>query len=132
LNLRYHIDEDERLVTVQASDRVAAGDLEDLVSRILLDPAFVPDYSQLLDFREARIDRLTEDGGTLAGYFLRTVNPAISGSIAVVIDPDLTPADTAMMFRLTCAIAGAELFEDFEMAVKWLARKWGARHGQLN
>ncbi len=124
MSLEYHIDADESLITVRVKDGLRPGDMESLAAQLFDDPLFAADMAQLLDLRQAKIELLDDHAKLLTRYLLNKYNPAIDGNIAVVIDPDLTPADTALMFRITCALERAELFEDFEMAVKWLARKW--------
>jgi hypothetical protein len=126
MGLAYHIDLDEHLVTVSAHESLQPGDMESLADTLIADPLFAADMAQLLDLRQAAINIHDEHARLLAGYLLKNYNPAIRGNIAVVIDPNLTPADTARMFRVTCALERAELFEDFDMAVKWLVRKWRA------
>ena len=124
MSLEYHIDANESLITVSVEDGLRPGDMELLAAQLLEDPLFDADMAQLLDLRQAKIELPDDHAKLLARYLLKKYNPAIDGNIAVVIDPDLTPADTAMVFRITCALERAELFEDFDMAVKWLARKW--------
>lgn len=126
MGLAYHIDLDEYLVTVSAHESLQPGDMESLADSLIADPLFAADMAQLLDLRQAAINIHDEHARLLARYLLKNYNPAIRGNIAVVIDPNLTPADTARMFRVTCALERAELFEDFDMAVKWLVRKWRA------
>jgi len=124
VSLEYHIDADESLITVRVKDGLRPGDMELLATQLFEDPLFAADMAQLLDLRQAKIELPDDHARILTHYLLKKYNPAIDGNIAVVVDPDLTPTDTALMFRLTCALERAELFEDFDMAVKWLARKW--------
>ena len=124
MSLEYHIDADESLITVKVKDGLRPGDMELMAAQLFDDPLFVPDMAQLLDFRHANIALPDAHAILLTRYLLKKYNPAIDGNIAVVVDPDLTPTDTALMFRITCTLERAELFEDFDMAVKWLARKW--------
>ena len=124
MSLEYHIDADESLITVKVKDGLRPGDMELMAAQLFDDPRFVPDMAQLLDFRHANIELPDTHAKLLTRYLLKKYNPAIDGNIAVVVDPDLPPTDTALMFRITCTLERAELFEDFDMAVKWLARKW--------
>jgi hypothetical protein len=124
VSLEYHIDADESLITVKVKDGLRPGDMELMAAQLFDDPMFVPDMAQLLDFRHANIELPDDHAKLLTRYLLKKYNPAIDGNIAVVVDPDLTPNDTALMFRIACSLERAELFEDFEMAVKWLAHKW--------
>ena len=45
------------------------------------------------------------------------------GSIAVVIDGDMSGKLEAVVYWLACAIGHAEVFDDYDHALKWLIRR---------
>lgn len=120
--LDYHIGADQGLITVHGAGTVSLAELARLGERLLVDPAYDPGLPQLLDFRGLRPQAdgtLRELQAFVSGPFRRSVH----NSVAVVIDEHLEQHYCADIFLLTCAVDAAELFCDYDQALKWLMRQ---------
>lgn len=126
--LGYHINADEGLITVRGDGNVAAAEIVALGESLLGDDAFDPELPQLLDFRGLRPRPPAEAGAATAFAGLRDFvhsryRDQIAANVAVVIDARLEARHCADIFLLTCAISHAELFADYDQALKWLMRE---------
>jgi len=126
--LGYHINTDEGLITVRGDGNVAVTEIVELGDSLLDDNAFDPELPQLLDFRglrprpPAEISAETEFAG-LWDFVHSRYRTRIAANVAVVIDEHLEARHCADIFLLTCAISDAELFADYDQALKWLMRE---------
>ncbi|HEX7036310.1 MAG TPA: hypothetical protein VF210_11075 [Pseudomonadales bacterium] len=120
--LNYHISADEGLITVQGEGGVRLGELTRLGRSLLADRSYDPRLPQLLDFRGLRPvkpGRLEE----LLEFVQETYRGSVESSVAVVIDEHLERRHAADIYLLTCALRDAELFCDYDQALKWLMRR---------
>lgn len=120
--MNYHISPDEGLITVNVTGDVRAGELARLGRSLLDEDAYDPDLPQLLDLRGLRPVPAGELE-TLRRFVHDTYRPQVAGSVAVVIDEHLERSHSADIYLLTCAIGQAELFADYDQALKWLMRR---------
>jgi hypothetical protein len=118
----YHINPDDGLVTVRAEGTVSFPELTDLGRSLLADRHFDPELPQLLDFRGMRPWR---DAGLedFRAFVHGPYRQRVAASIAVVIDGHLETRHCADIFLLTCAVPEAELFADYDQALRWLVRE---------
>tara|TARA_Y100000294_G_scaffold171148_1_gene184218 strand:+ start:44 stop:334 length:291 start_codon:yes stop_codon:yes gene_type:complete len=56
------------------------------------------------------------------GFALRFYRSRAHTSIALVVDPTMERGVMATIYRLACAMGTAELFDDYQLALKWLMR----------
>lgn len=119
--LGYHISADEGLITVHGQGELPLSELVRLGQSLLADTAFDPELPQLLDFRGLRPD--PDAGDSLWRFVLGPYREHVAGNVAVVIDDHLESLHCADIYLLTCAIETAELFADYDHAVKWLMRQ---------
>lgn len=119
----YHINDDEGLITVRAEGEVDARTLQAIGRALLHDDSFDPDLPQLMDFRGLRLPPDSTSLEHLQVFVEQEFSTQVSGTIAVVIDDDLDAGLCAQVYRVTCTIARAELFEDYEQALKWIMRR---------
>lgn len=126
--LGYHIDGDAGLITVRGDGDVAVADIVRLGETLLQDERYDAGLPQLLDFRGLRPAGPVPatDEGEFDGLF-EFVNghyrKRVDASVAVVIDDHLEQRHCADIFLITCAISEAELFADYDQALKWLMRE---------
>lgn len=118
----YHINTDDGLITVQVEGRVDAADLTRLGRSLLADSDYDPEFPQLIDLRGLRPDP-RGDLETLTRFVHQDYRRRVGGSVAVVIDEHLESRHCADIFLLTCAIHEAELFAEYDQALKWLMRR---------
>lgn len=129
--LGYHINQDDGLITVQGDGAVPLGDLTRLGEALLGDGRYDPALPQLLDFRGLRphgqpSDGVPQDIGVLdelRAFIRERYRARVAANVAVVIDEHLESRHCADIFLLTCAIERAELFADYDQALKWLMRR---------
>lgn len=120
--LDYHISADEGLITVQAAGGVPLGELARFGRSLLADRAYDPRLPQLIDFRGMRPVRPGQLG-ELREFVQQIYRPRVESSVAVVIDEHLERRHGADIYLLTCAISDAELFCDYDQALRWLMRR---------
>jgi hypothetical protein len=118
----YHISPDDGLITVTADGSVPLSDLARTGESLLADATYDPTLPQLLDLRGLR----PVSGGKLTPlkrFIEEHYREAVRASVAVVIDEHLESAHCADIFLLTCAMHDAELFADYDQALRWLMRR---------
>lgn len=126
--LGYHINTDDGLITVQGAGDVAVHQIARLGEALLRDRRYDPHLPQLLDFRGLRpVDVETavseQEVADLWAFIQDHYRGRAAGNVAVVIDDHLESRHCADIFLLTCAIQDAELFADYDQALKWLMRR---------
>lgn len=127
----YHINPDEGLITVRADGSMDADRLRELGSSLLADERYDPTLPQLVDIRGLRLG----DDPDLSGFneFVQThYRERVSSSVAVVIDDHLEQRHCADIYLVTCAIEQAELFADYDQALRWLMRRAFATAGAVS
>jgi hypothetical protein len=119
----YHINKDEGLITVQIQEQVDLVEVFE-TARDLHDHAdYDPALPLLVDLRSMR---LALEGAALKPfnrYIIGHFGKTRSASIAVVVDHEMNRDLCAAIYWLNCAVTGCEMFEDYDMALKWLIRR---------
>ena len=123
----FHIDPDAGLVTVRLNGTLGLTDLRALGTDLADAPEYREELPQLIDCRGVALDRSRFNRRAFLQFALRFYRSRSQSSIAIVVDPTLDRADMAGLYRLTCALDGghcaAELFDDYQTALKWLMRR---------
>ena len=133
--LGYHINPDDGLITVQGDGSVAIGEITRLVQSLLADGRFDPTLPQIMDFRGLRpVQPRAEQPGdaiqALQAFLQQEYRSHVQAEIAVVIDEHLERRHCAEIYLLTSTLHAAELFADYEQALRWLMRRAFATPGQ--
>ncbi|MDA1074628.1 MAG: hypothetical protein O3A63_07695 [Proteobacteria bacterium] len=118
----YHISPDEGLISIRLEGDVSLEALQTTLSTLITDTHYLGNLPQLIDCRGFVGPMGTELVGFMK-FISSEFRPAALASVAVVIDPDLDATRTAGMIRLTSALKHAELFDDYNHALKWLIHK---------
>lgn len=123
--LGYHISPDQGLITVQGAGAVSVPELTRLGESLLSDDGFDPGLPQLLDFRGLRPVRDADGAAVthLQTFVQQRYRGRVQADVAVVIDEHLESRHCADIYLLTCAIHDAELFADYDQALRWLMRR---------
>ena len=118
----FHIATDDGLISVQVGDQIDLVDLYELAKDVLDDDAYDPALPLLADLRGMR---LTLEQNALKPFsrFVLGRFKGRRGSMAVVIDGDMSRQLSAAVYWLACAVGGTEVFDDYDHAMKWLMRK---------
>lgn len=130
--LGYHINPDEGLITVQGAGDVSILDITRLGESLLEDDGFDPALPQLLDFRGLRPSEDADGAAVtyLQAFIRERYRGRVQADVAVVIDEHLESRHCADIYLLTCAIHAAELFADYDQALRWLMRRAFAATGR--
>lgn len=120
--LDYHISADEGLITVHGQGETPLPEIVRLGRALLEDEDYDPELPQLVDFRGLR--PVAEEGlDDLQDFLHGPYREGVAANVAVVIDEHLEDRHCADIFQLTCALHDAELFADYDQALKWLMRQ---------
>ena len=118
----YHIATDDGLITVQVHSRIMMSDLYELAEAILSASDYDPDLPLLADLRDMRLDLGEEATEPFCRFIIERFNGR-AGTIAVVIDGEMSSELSAGIYWLACAVEGTEVFDDYDHALRWLIRK---------
>lgn len=119
----YHISADDGLITVQVNTQVDLIELYEVANSLLNDPQYDPTLPLLLDLRGMQLDMAKAALTPFNEFIIESYGRNRDASIAVVIDEDLEAKECADIYWLACAVGSAELFEDYDQALKWLIRR---------
>ena len=119
----FHIDADEGLITVQIQGEVDLVEVFETARDLHDHTDYNPALPLLVDLRGMRVAlekaALKPFNRFIIGHFGKTR----SASIAVVVDHEMDRDLCAAVFWLNCAVSGSEMFEDYDLALKWLIRR---------
>ncbi len=128
MSVTYHINTSDELTTVEATGEVCAQELCQLALDVTLDVDYDPALPTLIDLRGMTIDRDSVASDVDARAQLESLSRTRHaheqcGSMAVVIDKDLDSSLCADVHWLCCVASRAEMFDSYDMAIKWLYRR---------
>ena len=118
----FHIATDDGLISVQVRDQIDLVDLYELTKAVLADEDYDPALPLVVDLRGMRLT-LERDALEPFSKFVTDRFKGRQGSMAVVIDGDMSRKLAAAIYWLACAVGGSEVFDDYDHAMKWLMRK---------
>jgi hypothetical protein len=119
----YHINPDEGLITVQIDGNVDLVDVFETARDLHDDPAYDPELPLLTDLRGMRITLHEAALKPFNRFIISHFGRPRSASIAVVVDQEMDKEQCAAVYWLNCAVSASEMFEDYDLALKWLIRK---------
>ena len=119
----YHINESDGLITIEVGGSVDLGDVFDGARRFLADPSYDPNLPQLVDLRGMEIAWQPTTIKPFTQFMLQSYAPQAQACVAVVVDPELDGDTCARVYWLSCALGNSEVFDDYELALKWLMKQ---------
>lgn len=120
----YFIEPDEGLITVRVEGDVDIEEVFAAARGLHEDPAYDPSLPLLADLRGMRMALDPVAVEPLNEFIItRFGAPPRNASMAIVVDGDMGGKLCAAIYWLSCAIGGNEMFEDYELALKWLMRR---------
>ena len=119
----YHINPDEELITVQIAGEVDLSEVFEAARGLYDDPAYDPNLPLLADLRGMRVDLREAARKPFNRFVISRFGQPRSASIAVLVDQEMDSELCAAVYWLNCALGVAEMFEDYDMALKWLIRR---------
>lgn len=108
---------------MSGTNTVALNHLVDCGNAVLNDHAFAPTLPQLIDLRCVRFE-LVPPGlyEQQALQLINRFNETVHASVAVVVSGGLPLPVIAEVYRITSQFTRAELFEDYDHAMRWLIK----------
>ncbi|MEZ5559238.1 MAG: hypothetical protein R3E86_11960 [Pseudomonadales bacterium] len=119
----YHINANDGLITLRIEGDVELEEIRRQAERMFADPDYDSALPQLVDVRGMRLQPPGHAERAFRRYIAEHYGPRVQSSLAAVIDGDLDGGLCAAIFRLTCSVPGAELFDDYDHALRWLMRR---------
>lgn len=119
----HHINPDEGLITVKITGQVDLVEVFEAARDLHDDPAYDPALPLLADLRGMRVALHTEALKPFNRFIISHFGKPRSASIAVVVDEEMDKELCAAVYWLNCAVNGSEMFEDYDLALKWLIRR---------
>ena len=119
----YHIDVDAGLITLSGREAVNLADLTGTVSEMLGDALFMSSLPQLIDLRGLLLSRTVRSTRCFREFMLLQYQPRVHANVAIVVDDILSQRSLASLYLLVTHIDVAELFDHYELALRWLMRK---------
>jgi len=126
----YHINTADEFVSVRFDGKIDLVEIYELARSFLADPDFSPSWPHLVDLRG--MDVAIEPGAMrpFARFMLTSYRPNFADApLALVIDSDRDPEFAAGVYRFTCGLGNAELFDDYAQAVSWLLKNGWKKAG---
>ena len=118
----YHIANDDGLISIQVHDEIDLVALYELTKSLLNSDGYAADLPLIVDLRGMRLEINKDAAGPFGAFVINNFRNR-PGSIAVVIDGDMSRELSADTYWLACAIGGTEVFDDYDQALKWLIRR---------
>ncbi|MCZ6458273.1 MAG: hypothetical protein O6766_02820 [Gammaproteobacteria bacterium] len=122
----YYISKDEALITVRIDEQIDLRALLVVTNNLLSDADYDPALALLLDLRGMQLDLTAakkDSFNEFNEFIIAQFGSGRQASSAVVIDPDLEANLCAAIYKLCCAIKATELFDDYDLALKWLFKR---------
>lgn len=128
MTLTYHINTSDELTTVEATGDICSQELVQLALNLTMDVDYDPALPTLIDLRGMVVDRDNVANDPDARGRLEALSRTRHahdqcGSMAVVVDSDLDSTLCADVHWLCCVASKAEMFDSYDMAIKWLYRR---------
>ena len=119
----YHINLDEGLVTISGSEDLPLAETIALGREMLADADYDPALPHLIDLRGLNISRSSEDSVAFRDFVLQEYAVSVTGAVAVLVNDSLDDKSIADLFHLSTQLHHIEMFDTYELALKWLMRK---------
>lgn len=118
----YHIASDDGLISIQVGSEIDLAELYDLAKSVLASEDYDPELPLVMDLRGMRLDWHPDATEPFARFMIDNFRGR-HGSMAVVIDTEMSRELVANVYWLACAVGGTEVFDDYDHALKWLIRR---------
>ena len=119
----YHINENDGLINVEVAGPVSLVDIYEGAREILADPRYDAALPQLIDLRGMEIELHEGSVAPFTRFMVAKYAPRTRACVAVVIDPELDADICARVYWISCALGNSEVFDNYELALKWLVKQ---------
>jgi hypothetical protein len=128
----YHINRQDEFVSLRMTGTVDLVEIYELCRRFLDDPDFNATWPHLVDLRGLVVDVKPGAMRPFANFLLTSYRPKFAGApMAIVMDADRDADFSAGLYRFTCGLGNAELFDDYAHAMKWLLKNGWSKAGHV-
>ncbi|MFZ0861429.1 MAG: hypothetical protein WB781_16115 [Candidatus Sulfotelmatobacter sp.] len=114
---QYTVDTEKRLVAVKFGKKLTVNDIERYAKRLQLNPAFRPDYSEIVDLTEVEEVELQAD------EFLRLadkIDPFSHDAKRAFVAQNAVQSHAARMHKVLRMQRNIEIFRSVEEAERWI------------
>jgi hypothetical protein len=118
----YHIASDDGLISIQVGSEIDLSELYELVKSVLSAEEYDPELPLITDLRGMRLDWHQDATAPFTRFIIDNFKDR-PGSMAAVIDGEMSRDLVAGIYWLACAVGGTEVFDDYDHALKWLIRR---------
>ena len=118
----YHIASDDGLISIQVGSEIDLSELYELVKSVLSSEDYDPELPLITDLRGMRLDWHQDATAPFTRFIIDNFKDR-PGSMAAVIDGEMSRDLVAGIYWLACAVGGTEVFDDYDHALKWLIRR---------
>lgn len=124
----FHINQDDELIHITASQTVNPDDAQSTFDAVLAHPDFKANMPQLIDLRGIEVTFSDSEEATVRAYhslkrfLIRDYRSKSTAHACVVVDDGLDQEAIAAIFYVTCQLPRTELFDSYEQALRWLIR----------
>jgi len=126
----YHINKADEFVSFRFEGKIDLVEVYELARGFLADPDFSPDWPHLVDLRGMEVEIQPGAMRPFVKFMLTSYRPSFAAAaLALVIDGDRDPEFSAAVYRFTCGLGNAELFEDYAHAISWLLKNGWKKAG---
>ena len=119
----YHINRNDGLITIEVAGNVSLDDVYAHAKDILADPQYDASLPQIMDLRGMELELQSESIVPFTRFMVARYAPQTQACVAVVIDPELEADICARVYWTSCALGNSEVFDDYELALKWLMKQ---------
>ena len=118
----YHINLDDGLVTISGADHVPIEESIALGRKMLADQDYDADLPHLIDLRGLVIERTKDQSIAFHDFVKGEYAINARGSVAVLVNDSLDNKSTAALYHLCSQFRHVEMFDNYELALRWLMR----------
>jgi hypothetical protein len=118
----YHIASDDGLISIQVSSEIDLADLYELAKSVVSSADYDPTLPMIMDLRGMLLDWHQDATEPFTRFIIDNFRDR-EGSMAVVLDSEMSRDLVAGIYWLACAVGGTEVFDDYDHALKWLIRR---------
>jgi hypothetical protein len=124
----YHINREDEFVSLRLTGNVDLVEIYELCQQFLDDPAFSDSWPHLVDLRGFEPELKPGAMRPFSQFLLTRYRPRFAAApMAILMDGDRDPEFVAGLYRFTCGLGHAELFDDYAQAMSWLLKN-GWKH----
>ena len=119
----YHINQEAGLITVTVDGDFGLPAAISMGRAILGELHFTPTLPQLFDLRGLKTRRSSAESLNFREFVLHEYFARVRANVAIVVDDSLDTRSLAALYHLISRVDMAEMFDNYDQALRWLMRK---------